>query len=942
MVDPMPNVPDERLLLLARDPVAAWRAHAARAPWSAPRRGASVFVASRHAHATFGVAGTVTTLDRWARTPPTVVATRLARRRALQAAVAAEPGPGHGSAPPSPDDAAGLAVVAGPAVRELLRAADLDGPPFALEPRLERWWRVAVRYRALLTEAGVVDPAEALRLAAARAAASSPAARPPVALLGHLDLGADEVEAIDALSGPGSVIVLPHDPPWTDANALARAALRARGWREEVAATAAPWPEVEAVAPPTLQAEARWAVAEAKRLLAAGHAPAEVVLAARDVGAYAAAVTAAARAAGTMLRIDRSLPLAATATGAPVMAWLEAVAQRGAFEPTLAWLAHPRVARLSADAVSELRRWRPSDPRAWTRADPGVARALDWPARDAPDAWRTRLEGGWRTLGVTPAVDPASGDPLPSAAGGTVDPHGGGEPGAASATPDPFDDPLLAATWREALGTLDALVGPGGRIGRQEVWATLRDALRSESVRDDEGAPQDALTLRPLEALADARVPHVLLLGAVDGTLPTAASDDPVLGFHDRAALAAAGVPLRTAGDLARREALGFWAARRAATERLWVGVPAQTGRDARLPSPYLARLGVVARTVGEPPPASPASFRAAALRAPDAVPDAVDPVLARARRAHAQALARETAGLWGPDDGFPGLGIDPDAGSWSATELLALGTCRFRWWVRHAWRVFATEEGATELTPLVQGRLYHGALEGALKGALGLTGAAARAAASASLDAAFERAEKWERVAEVVPHWERRRAEHLDHLRALVATPAFLPDEHEVAAVELSFAGRWHGWRVTGRVDRIDRTPAGLRLIDYKLGSGRPVGARDAELQPTLDLQLPLYLDVAAPGFAPGEPVAGAVYLSLSKMTELRAQSPDPAELADLFERLRASLRAGFFPVEPHEAVCRRCELELVCRKGPHLDRMPPTHRVPSRGKAADGEGGR
>jgi RecB family exonuclease len=938
----MPNVPDERLLLLARDPVAAWRAHAASSPWSAPRRGASVFVASRRAHATFGVAGTVTTLDRWARTPPTVVATPLARRRALQAAVAAEPGPGHGSAPPSPDDAAGLAVVAGPAVRELLRAADLDGPPFELEPRLERWWRVAVRYRALLAEAGVVDPAEALRSAAARAAAAFPTARPPVALLGHLDLAADEVEAIDALAGPGSVIVLPYDPPWTEANALARAALRARGWREEVVATAAPWPEVEALAPPTLEAEARWAVAEAKRLLAAGHAPAEVVLVARDVGAYAAAVTAAARAAGTMLRIDRSLPLAATATGAPVMAWLEAVAQRGAFEPTLAWLAHPRVARLSADAVAGLRRWRPSDPRAWTRADPALARALDWPARDAPDAWRTRLEGGWRALGVTPAADPASGDPLPSPPGGTVDPHGGGEPGAASAIPDPFDDPLLAGTWREALGALDALVAPGGRVGRQEVWATLRDALRSESVRDDEGASRDALALRPLAALADARVPHVLLLGAVDGTLPTAASDDPVLGFHDRAALAAAGVPLRTAGDLARREALDFWGVRRAATERLWIGVPAQTGRDARLPSPYLARLGVVARSVGEPPPASPASFRAAALRAPHAVPDAVDPVLARARHAHAQALARETAALWGPDDGFPGLGIDPDAGTWSATELLALGTCRFRWWVRHAWRVFGPEEGATELTPLVQGRLYHGALEGALKGALGLTGAAARAAASASLDAAFERAERQERLAEVVPHWERRRAEHLDHLRALVATPAFLPDDHQVAALELSFAGHWHGWRVTGRVDRIDRTPAGLRLIDYKLGSGRPVGARDAELQPTLDLQLPLYLDVAAPGFAPGQPVAGAAYLSLSKMTELRAQPPEPVELADLFERLRASLRAGFFPVEPHEAVCRRCDLELVCRKGPHLDRMPPTHRVPSSAKAADGEGSR
>jgi RecB family exonuclease len=829
-------------------------------------------------------------------------------------------------------------------VRELLRVADLERPPFALEARLERWWRVALRYRAILAEAGVVDPAEALRVAAARFATERPSPRPPVALLGHLDLAADEVEAIDALAGSGSVVVLPHDPPWTDANAQARAALRDRGWREEAVDAAAPWPLVEALAPPTLQAEARWAVAEAKRLLAGGYASDEVVLAARDVDAYAAAVAAAARAAGVDLRIDRALPLAATAAGAPAMAWLEAVAQRGAFEPTLAWLAHPRVARLSADAIALLRRWRPNDPRAWSRADPGVGPALDWPARDTPDAWRARLERGWRALGVTATADPGSGDPLPSAAAGAVEPADGGEPDAAGGSADPFDDPLLSGAWREALAALDASAGPGGRVGRQEVWSTLRDALWAETVRDEGSVvpSRDALALRPLAALADARLPHVLLLGAVDGTLPTAAPDDPVLGFHDRAALAAAGVPLRTAGDLARREALGFWGARRAATERLWIGVPAQTGRDARLPSPYLARLGVVARAVGEPPPASPASFRAAALRALDSVPDALDPVLARARRAHAQALARETDAHWGPDDGFPGLGIDPEDGTWSATELLDLGTCRFRWWVRHAWRVAAPEEGATELTPPVLGRLYHGALEGALASALGLTGAAARAATSAALDAAFERAERRERVGEVVPHWERRRAEHLDHLRALVASPAFLPDEHQVAAIELRFEGRWHGWRVAGRVDRIDRTPGGLRLVDYKLGSGRPLGARDAELQPTLDLQLPLYVDVAAPGFAPGEPVAGAVYLSLSKMTELRAQPPDPAHLADLFERLRASLRAGFFPVEPHEAVCRRCDLELVCRKGPHLERKPPVHRVPGGATTEDGGSGR
>jgi RecB family exonuclease len=931
---------DERLLLLAPDPATAWRGHADASAWRTPRREARVFLSSRRAAATFGVAGPATTLERWARTPPTVVATPQARRRALLEAVASElTAAGPDGAAATPADAGGFALVAGPAVRELLRFADLGAPPAGLDPRLARWWRVAARYRATLDATGSVDPAEALRRAAARAhGAGIPIrARPPVAVLGHLDLDADEIEAIDALAGPGSVVVLPHDPPWTDATAAARAALRDRGWRETVAAGSSAWAPVEVLAPPTLAAEARWAVAEAKRLLAEGSAPDEVVLAARDVGAYASAIRAAAGAAGLRLRVDRWLPLSATAVGAPVMAWLEAVAQRGAFEPTLAWLAHPRVARLSADAIEAVRRWRPADARAWERGASGVGPALAWPDRERPDAWRERLQDGWRGLGLAPIVDSASGEVATAPAGVRVGgPRGRAADGGGGAAPaDPFVDPALRGAWREALATLDDLADPAGRVGRQVVLATLRDALRAESVRDGDVEPGagPAVTLHPLEALADVRVPHVLLLGAVDGGIPGAASDDPVMGFHDRAALAAAGVPLRTAGAVARREALRFWGVRRAATRRLWIGAPTQTGRDARLPSPYLASLGLTPRPVGEPPPASPAAFRVAALRAVAAVPDAVDAVLAGARRAYGQASAREMAPRWGPDDGFPGWAVDPDAGWWSATELHDLGTCRFRWWVRQAWRIVPPEEAPIEFTPLVEGRLYHGALEGALRPARGLAGAEARSAALAALDEAFAVTERRERVADVVPHWARRRDQHLAHLRGLLASPAFLPDAHEVAAVEMRFEGVWHGWRVRGRVDRIDRSPAGLRLIDYKLGGGRPLGARDAEMEPTLDLQLPLYVDVAAPGFAPGERVAGAVYLSLRKMSEVRARPPDPVELHDLFERLRASLRAGFFPVEPHEAVCRRCDLELVCRKGPHLDHKPPTHRVPGAG---------
>lgn len=913
---------DRRLLLLAPDPVAAWRALG----W-APVGGRTV-LASARAASTFGIRGPWTTLERLALATLAAPATPLARRRALRSAVIEERAAAGGRrADRRVDpraDAAGYAAVAAPAVRELLRHADLDAPPADLDPRLARWWRVARRYRDALAASGTIDPAQATRLAAERARSAPPPARALV-LLGHLDLEPDEVALVDALAGAGSVVVLPHDPPWTDANAAARSGLRARGWDEVVAAGERPAARVTAIAPPTREAEARWAVAEAKRLRAEGAGAGDLLLVARDVDAVAEALGSAAREAGLPLAVARHRALASTSAAAPVVAWLEAVAQDGAFDPTLAWLAHPRVARLSADEIAVLRRRRPGGAPAWRRHDPAVARAIGWPRRDAAAGWQARLASGWLGFGVVPRVDPTTLEAWPTPASAPLF-----APDAAAAVDDPFAAPALAEAWSDALASLGELAEADGRVRRAVVVAALRDALRATVVPEPATDDPDALRLVPLETLGDARARHVLLLDAVDGSLPLAVSDDPVLGFAERAALASAGVALRSAGDLARAEALRFWAAWRAAGERLWLGVPLQTGADARLPSPFLGRIGVRPEVVGACAPASPPAFRGAALRARGVVPDAVDPVLAHARRAHAQALAREVEPRWGPDDGYPGLGVDPDARSWSATQLTQLGSCRFRWWVERVWGVAPPEEGPTDLTALLEGRLYHAALEHALRAAVGLGGAEARAAAEAALDAAFARAERTEGIVDVVPHWARRRDDHLAHLRGLVRSPEFLGDDDVVEATEIAFAGHWHGWRVRGRVDRVDRTAAGLRLIDYKLGGDRGPGARDAELAPILDLQLPLYVEVAAPARFPGQPVAGAVYLSLRKMRAVKASPPDAAELEDLFGRLRASLRAGFFPVEPDEAVCRRCDLELVCRKGPHLDLKPAPYRVP------------
>lgn len=896
-----------RTVLLSPDPVSAWRT------WRAAGWSGQVFLSSLRAAETFEVAGLpTTTLERWASAAPTRVASPFSRRRALLAAVA-HVGIGR------EQEVAGYASVALTGLRELLRHADLDAPPSNLDPRLARWWQVAQRYRALLAARGEVDPAEVLRQRAARACP----AHTPVALLGALNVRHDEIEALDAVARPGSVVVLPHDPPWTDANSPARAALRARGWREEMVSDAAPRARVDVWHVESREAEVEQALAEVKRQLLAGADPSTLLLTSRDLTNYAPLLRHAAAAAGVPLRLERWLPLTHTPAGAALRAYLEAVTSRAAFEPTLAWLAHPLVARLDPDAIATLRRSRPEGG-GWRRFDPLAAELLDWPRRASPSVWRERLAGGWRAAGLTPRVDARTLAHIPE-----IKPAEGGAMNVDSGVgDDPFDHPDVAEVWREALDALDELRDARGEVGRAAVLASLRDALRSEAWWEggEEGHP--AVAVRPIEAVSDARADTVLLLGAVDGVMPAPIPDDALLGLAERVELIRAGVPLASAGDLARAEALHFWGVGRAAKQHWWIGVPAQTGNDARIPSPYLEALQTVPKRAAGAPIASPAAFRRAALRHLEGIPDALEARLPALRQAYARALRRLTDPGWGPDDGFVGIGVTERDFPWSATALTDLATCRFKWWVKMHWRVRAPDEGAVDMTPLLEGRLYHLTLERALAPALGLPGAAARAAAAAALDDAFAHSEHKVQVADVVPHWSRRRGEHLEHLRALIESPAFIPDHHQIAALELKFHGAWHGWQVNGLVDRIDHTPDGLELIDYKLGSSRGVGARDLAGKPSLDLQLPLYADVAAPAAYPGEAVATTRYLSLRTLHEIPSTAPTADELNDLFARLRASLAAGFFPVEPHDEVCKRCDLALVCRKGAQLDLKPiPFH---------------
>lgn len=837
------------------------------------------------------------------------IATPLRRWRALGAAVE--------RALPELEAGPWRRALAGP-VRELLRAGALEVPePAGLSPASSRALAVARAYRRTLADDDAIDPAELFRVAAARAAA---ARDEPWAVVGLPRLDRAATRYLDAVAAPGSRLLLPPE-----GEAVARR-LAVAGWR--VAHDEAPlerpgerWARrflagsgADDDAPPAATAfasqddELRWLLARVARLRAEGVPAHEILLVARDPVASAPRLDALAWELSLPLRIVHELPLAATPAGGFVAALAEVVARRTPFEETLRLLRHRLAGGLSGDALDRARRLRPEGPDAWARLDPRAS-ALDWPERDDRAGFGRRFEATLLALGL-PRDD--------------LDPH---------------DRLVLELALR---GAAEACEPAGREVSRRAFLDDLSELLTllrvaaAPAVPDADGA---AVEVTGPAGAAGAAVDHLFVLGAVEGALPADVRDEPVLDFADRALLAEAGADLDGARERARAEEAAFAQVLRAARGRAWIGVPARAGGAAVLPSPYLARLGATPSAAPPRPPASLEERRRERLQGDG---DEGDPVLAGARRAWRVEARREGAGPPDAFDGVTGRSRDADSWTFSATSLVDLGQCPFRFFGRYLLGLREPDEADEVVPPRLRGVLWHAALERAVRDALsrlrrdgildaggrpvtGDAGAALRDAALEVLSAAFAAAEKAEGVPDT-PAWRRVRGGELRALERLVRAEDFVRRDRVPIELERRFRGAWRGLRVSGVVDRVDAGADGIELIDYKSGASRPKGARRATGRGWIDVQLPLYLEVAAPDVAPRARALGARYLSVRAAATLATVEPDAdAEALDeLASRVAGRLAAGAYPVAPDERreVCRLCDLASVCRVGPRVDR--------------------
>ena len=534
---------------------------------------------------------------------------------------------------------------------------------------------------------------------------------------------------------------------------------------------------------------------------------------------------------------------------------------------------------------------------------------------------------------------------------------------------------------RDAAGRLLALSVLGEEVELREALDALRELLADGSVSHGRVGREGVAVLTPLD-LRGLRFSTVVFTGLAEGGFPVRARPDPVLGDAARRAISdALGLRLPLAEQRDAESTLLFAFACEAARDRLLLLAPrtdAATGRP-RLPSRFLLQLsslaegrpvgleefltgrplGPVWRSAGGPPAFAEGAVwvdererdaaalltlseggRRSAARA--YLADVLGAQPAAARRLLAWRAARSPeAGAW---DGL--LGADarealasrhPFDAELHPTRLERYLTCPFVFLLRSVLGLDAPEEpgDSLEMDAMEFGSLAHAILEDAYRRVIddGLDLDGVLAAVTEAWRIRCAEAES-SGVTGATLSWEVRREVLLDDLlQAVPQDPVFAAGDGRPRAVEWRF-GESHGNAVTleleggrrvrfaGRLDRVDQTASGARVIDYKTGAGTTERAR---LKDGLSVQLPVYqlaVRQAWPTLAEGSEEPASV-TSLYRLVTRRGGFEDlvlpvdeagaQARLHDLVAGALALVDAGLFP-RTTRGTCDYCDVGYAC----------------------------
>ncbi len=524
---------------------------------------------------------------------------------------------------------------------------------------------------------------------------------------------------------------------------------------------------------------------------------------------------------------------------------------------------------------------------------------------------------------------------------------------------DAFDAPVDLARFRRAVvGALDAPAARVGRFGTGVFVGSLRQAYA-----------------------ADFDVVYVL--GAVEGGFPPRGREDPLLPDRDRRSVE--GLALHR--DRRGEERLEYRAARAAAPSRVFcfprADAPAQRRllparwlletaralhgteltaeglRDLSVPSPWLDVVASFGQGVGaDNEPASPAEYDLRSLVAWRTLDRSVGrhPLATGALRPGFDTVFARASRALTSHDGFVDAraSLAPGDRVVSPTSLEAWSTCPFRYLLGSVLRLreLPRPEETETISALDEGSLVHAILEEFVRDARPRTtpeepwDTEARALMHAITEAHCADAARRGITGRSVP-WQLARRRIFQTVARFLETDELVRAELDVlpdtSGLELAFGidgaepvavpltdGRTVRFR--GRIDRVDRSPDGTRVVvyDYKTGSAKSyegIGADDPVAGGT-KLQLPVYALAAEQHYGGTDAHA---YYWFTKRDYETAFIGYPLErcrdeFAETLTTIVDGVGAGCFPAVPGErewnpwqgrdtySNCSRCDFDRLC----------------------------
>lgn len=781
-------------------------------------------------------------------------------------------------------------------IKDLFRSGiDLTKLQASLEPRIQQLGNLAIVYQNQLRQVKRIDAAE-LYWQAARDMAYQKA----YTFYGYFAPGKDELALINAIAGADSILVLPLDDLYPK-NQQALAWLQSQGW-ELLASNSAqttginhqlqqcfkqtsPLPSsVKLNVFSNLEQEVRGVLAQVKVLQSQGVAAQDIVLVTREAQLYGETLIDVAWEYNLPVQLCYEIPLEQTRLGAWIKLLLEVIRDNFPFEATARLLSHPLAKYMSAEIWKQARETHPKGLNAWQELGIDLS-LLDFRASH-PRNWLNRL---LEILSAWDILENAK-----------------------------FWAREIVAYYRLQSGLKELSNHVAQQLSKQAFNQEISEMLALLTIPAQPG--RGGIELHCPTSLFGTNYPYVFVLGSAEGILPAAIADEPILDFHSRKQLAKQGLNIATAIDLALKETFDFYCLLDVPTQQISFSYPELIERNPGIASPYLARLGLKPSPMDNIPIASIEQARQLYLRQPNLwQPDSswLMPEITHALQVESN---RESAIAPDEYDGVIGIGIDPQSKIFSASQLTQLGQCPFKWFSARLLRLKELIEAESDLGAAMRGNLYHRCLELSLAGIK--TASDLAKFNQEQLAQAFTVAEQELKLTEL-PGWSAQRQEHLNLLTLNLATVEFLPREREVIATETKFEMQWYSLQIKGRVDRIDRTPAGLSIIDYKTSGVTPAGVKDAMGKANLDIQLAVYQDAIAQKY-PDDVIDTTTYYSITQQKTISRPKQDPAELAAFAQQVKSHLTQGHYPVAPDtdRQACRYCDYDLICRQGDRLSR--------------------